>query len=378
MMASPTWLAAVDEDPSLATQPVGTGPFMVTEYLPGDRMTVVKNPDYWRQDEAGNQLPYLDEIEFRVIVDSQTRQAALESGEVDLIATVGPDRRRAAVGERQLRHPAAERADRDGLHDVAPDQAAVPEQGGRAARWPRRSTSRTSSTSCYAGYPEPSNGPFTPGQDGYLEDTGLPEYDPDAARAAIEAWEAENGPLTINYSTTPTGTNKAAADYLQQKWGEVGVDVTQTVIEQSRAHQQRPVRHAGVRGVRMAQPRRHLRRQPELLVERLRLRRLRRRDRRWRALAELRAPQRPRDQRPARPGPLGDRPGGPQGAGPGDQPPVRQECWILPAYQVEWGIHMDPKVQNIGYTPLVDGDGYMLDGAGFPGQVWLTSVWVEE
>ncbi len=90
MMASPTWLAAVDEDPSLATQPVGTGPFTVAEYLPGDRMTVVKNPDYWRQDEAGNQLPYLDEIEFRVIVDSQTRQAALESGEVDLIATADP------------------------------------------------------------------------------------------------------------------------------------------------------------------------------------------------------------------------------------------------------------------------------------------------
>ena len=83
------------------------------------------------------------------------------------------------------------------------------------------------------GTPQPSNGPFTPGQDGYLEDSGLPEYDPDAARAAIEAWEAENGPLTINYSTTPTGTSKAAADYLQQKWGEVGVDVTQTIIEQS-------------------------------------------------------------------------------------------------------------------------------------------------
>ena len=55
-----------------------------------------------------------------------------------------------------------------------------------------------------------------------------------------------------------------------------------------------------------------------------------------------------------------------------------RECWIVPVYQVVWGIHMDPKVQNIGYTPLVDGDGTMLDGAGFPGQVWMTSVWVEE
>ena len=34
-IASPAWLAAVDGDPDLATQPVGTGPFVVQEYLPG-------------------------------------------------------------------------------------------------------------------------------------------------------------------------------------------------------------------------------------------------------------------------------------------------------------------------------------------------------
>ena len=43
-IASPTWLAAVDGDPDLATQPVGTGPFIVQEYLPGDRMTVDQEP----------------------------------------------------------------------------------------------------------------------------------------------------------------------------------------------------------------------------------------------------------------------------------------------------------------------------------------------
>ena len=53
-------------------------------------MTVTRNPDYWRQDEAGNQLPYLDEIEFRVIVDSQVRAAGPEVGDVDLIATSDP------------------------------------------------------------------------------------------------------------------------------------------------------------------------------------------------------------------------------------------------------------------------------------------------
>ena len=56
-IASPTWLAAVDGNADLATQPVGTGPFMVQEFINGDRMTVVKNPNYWRKDAKGGAAP---------------------------------------------------------------------------------------------------------------------------------------------------------------------------------------------------------------------------------------------------------------------------------------------------------------------------------
>ena len=49
-----------------------------------------------------------------------------------------------------------------------------------------------------------------------------------------------------------------------------------------------------------------------------------------------------------------------------------EECWILPYLYTTWGIIMNPSVQNIGRDPLPDHDGYAADGAGFPGQVWLT------
>ena len=52
--------------------PVGTGPFIVESYAPRDKLVVTKNPDYWQTDADGNQLPYLDEIEFRVIEDAST------------------------------------------------------------------------------------------------------------------------------------------------------------------------------------------------------------------------------------------------------------------------------------------------------------------
>ena len=61
-------------------KPVGTGPFMFSEYFKGDHITMVKNPNYWRKG-----LPYLDQIIFRIIPDTTARVLALEKGEVDLI-----------------------------------------------------------------------------------------------------------------------------------------------------------------------------------------------------------------------------------------------------------------------------------------------------
>lgn len=60
--------------------PVGTGPFRLKEWKSGDAFTVVKNPDYWEKD-----VPFLDEIVFKPMTDSQTRYASLQSGQVDII-----------------------------------------------------------------------------------------------------------------------------------------------------------------------------------------------------------------------------------------------------------------------------------------------------
>ena len=48
---------------------------------------VKRNPNYWMKDADGNQLPYLDGIEFRVIQDSETAAEALKNGDIDVFAT---------------------------------------------------------------------------------------------------------------------------------------------------------------------------------------------------------------------------------------------------------------------------------------------------
>ena len=48
---------------------------------------MTRNEDYWRSDEDGNQLPYLDGVVFRPVADGATRVNMLEAGEADVIHT---------------------------------------------------------------------------------------------------------------------------------------------------------------------------------------------------------------------------------------------------------------------------------------------------
>ncbi len=66
--------------------PVGTGPFMLTEWEQGDRIVLDKFPDYWREG-----YPKLDRITFRPITESSTRAAAIQTGEVDIVNRLSPD-----------------------------------------------------------------------------------------------------------------------------------------------------------------------------------------------------------------------------------------------------------------------------------------------
>ena len=66
--------------------PVGTGPFMFEEWMAGDHITMVKNPNYFVEGQ-----PYLDEVVYRVVPDANTLLNMSETGEVDVQLRVGDD-----------------------------------------------------------------------------------------------------------------------------------------------------------------------------------------------------------------------------------------------------------------------------------------------
>ena len=64
---------------------VGTGPFMLTDWVEGSSVTWDKNPDYWGYDEKypQNRLPYVDQIRDLTMPEAATRLAGLRSGKLD-------------------------------------------------------------------------------------------------------------------------------------------------------------------------------------------------------------------------------------------------------------------------------------------------------
>jgi len=62
----------------------GLGPFRLREYVPGQRLTLERNPFYWKTDRAGTHLPYLDRLVF-VFVPSEDAQALrFQAGDADV------------------------------------------------------------------------------------------------------------------------------------------------------------------------------------------------------------------------------------------------------------------------------------------------------
>lgn len=63
---------------------VGTGPFIISQLMADQEVILQKNPNYWGQDEYGNQLPYLDGIRIQFIKEDKNVLAEFKKGTLDM------------------------------------------------------------------------------------------------------------------------------------------------------------------------------------------------------------------------------------------------------------------------------------------------------
>ncbi len=80
-----TW--GTDTDP---TKVVVNGPFVMESYTAGQRLIFRRNPYYWRKDAAGNPLPAIDRIIWKVVESPDTQLLKFRSGDMDVMGDARP------------------------------------------------------------------------------------------------------------------------------------------------------------------------------------------------------------------------------------------------------------------------------------------------
>ncbi len=278
LMLSPTWMATLSNNPLLTeeeaaaadgnpSEPVGVGAFKFESYTPGNgnSFNAVRNEDYWRGDGpnsvTGEGLPYLDGVEFVVAVDIQGRSNGLKSGQFDIIHTANADEVAKYEGDSDffliqandfgetsytlLNVGAGENptlAAVRGLDSLAMDPGDLNSSSPILQLSCRRALAHAIDLERYvaergAGIVAPANGPFPPGSIGYLEDSGYPAYDLDAAAAEWETCKTDHGtvPVAFSFNTTNDAFNVESNELVASMWRDAfgdEIDVSITPIEQ--------------------------------------------------------------------------------------------------------------------------------------------------
>jgi peptide/nickel transport system substrate-binding protein len=209
--------------------PVGTGPFMVDRWFLGDRLVLKKNPDYWRTDQFGNRLPYLDRVDFEVVPDDKERFEMLRRGELDVMMQTAPGPvagqliLAAKAGELQLITDDRGETPEDFvlLNTMRPMLADVDARRLLAAAVDRDEASQVLTD----GVSPPADSMFEKDSPWYVP-TDYPGHDPDRARALLTQVEARQGkPLTFVLKGPDTPEGLRSMQFVQAQWAKVGVQV---------------------------------------------------------------------------------------------------------------------------------------------------------
>lgn len=222
---APSMLAREDKG---VLNPVGTGPFVFESWVQGKSLTVKRFDHYWRKDSRGQQLPYLNEVQFRPILDDAPRELALLQGEVDLALSAAGDIAENlkddftvikdytgertflminhAVGAANKGNPFWNEHARRALA-YATDRDAVAERVGDGVQ-----------ITTYGFRPD---SPWAPdGDDGYYA------YDPAKARAEVEAYKRDTRSKSMTFTVMGYTATEAqqVLQLLKEQWAKVGIE----------------------------------------------------------------------------------------------------------------------------------------------------------
>jgi peptide/nickel transport system substrate-binding protein len=227
------------------------GPFMVADYKPGATVLLKKNPNYWKTDEQGRKLPYLDGIELDIQPNRDVEMLRFKRNEIDLINSLDSEYfDKLASTSPQVVHDAGPSLDSEQMWFNEVAKAPLP---GFKKNWFRSAAFRRAISDAinrddiakivFRGHAQAAVGPVSPANKFWFNSKLKAEaYSPDAALKALQAegFRMENGTLkdkdgnAVVFSIITNSGNKyreRMATMIQEDLQKIGIHVNVVTLD---------------------------------------------------------------------------------------------------------------------------------------------------
>lgn len=228
---SDSWAVAADTY-------ICNGPFYISEWVPGSYIMCTKNPNYWNADAIK-----LDGIKFNLIEDPNASYSAYQTGEVLFIKDVPTEEIPSLTGNEEFHvepiigtYYVSLNTQREPFNDPKVRKAlSLAIDREYVANTLMQGTYSPASNFMGPGWIDTDGSQFMDNANGgkpYIDTTNHEANVEEAKKLLEEAgYPGGEGFPAITYSTNDVGYHKVVAEYLQQAWAEIGVELQVDIVE---------------------------------------------------------------------------------------------------------------------------------------------------
>jgi peptide/nickel transport system substrate-binding protein len=212
-------------------QPIGTGPFLMSEFKEGERASFQARKDYWMKGADGKPLPYVDQVMY-IDMDVDAGMAAINSGQLDSMFRPRPGDIEAAKKNSLLQVISVDTA---WTYTVKMRIDGEPWQDNRVRKSLKMCLDRAKILNLAA------YGEGTLGIDAHVAPANpewcpkpIPKYEPDKAKAIMQEWAKEKGislPIKVTLSTKNDHHDPEIAQAVKELAKPAGFEIALDITE---------------------------------------------------------------------------------------------------------------------------------------------------
>ncbi|WP_170110868.1 ABC transporter substrate-binding protein [Antricoccus suffuscus] len=216
--------------PAGGLTPIGTGPFVFDEWVPGSHFYANANKNYWQKG-----LPYVDRVEYQTISDPTSRENSLLAGTIDIMHSSDSINLRDLKDKSEVQY-LTDKGSTTGepsmnmvmINLMAPVVSDLRIRQAISYGFDNATYQKVHNFGLY----EPAYGLFPGNKDYDASAKGFPRYDQGKAKSLVQEYTKEKGKPVIEYATTNNPRNGETAQFVQQQWEAIGITVKIKQVEQ--------------------------------------------------------------------------------------------------------------------------------------------------